>query len=86
MQPQTTQEKPHCENPFFSCVNIDPELKIVLDIQLKEEKYEICQYCWPLIAESEEYTWTTQKTEEQEKTLEPNWNTTKTTNPEETED
>lgn len=54
----STQELSRCHNPFFTCKNTNKELKIQVDIQVKNEKYEICECCWPIIAESENYQWT----------------------------
>jgi hypothetical protein len=80
MSIQTTTR---CSNPFFPCKNTNPKLKIILDIQVKGEKYEICECCWPIISESEEYQWTQPRvTEEHDQPLEVNWKQTETTEPE----
>jgi len=65
---------PTCQNPFFPCVNKNPELKIIADICLKNEKYSICPDCWNTIAENENYQWTTPEPNQPKNlTLEPNW-------------
>jgi hypothetical protein len=76
----TTSEPKRCQNPFFPCTNTNPEIKIVLDICVKGEKYPICESCWPIIAESENYQWTQPAPEEKEKDLqfEPNFNSAPT--------
>jgi len=80
----STQETIRCSNPFFPCKNNNKELKITLDIQVKGEKYEICECCWTLIAESENYQWTQPAaTEKNNQPLEVDWKHTET---EESED
>ena len=75
----SAQETTHCHNPFFACKNTNPKLKITLDIQVKGEKYEICESCWTLIAESEKYQWTQPgATEKNDQPLEVEWKHTET--------
>jgi hypothetical protein len=81
-----TQEPKRCSNPFFPCVNTLPELKIKVDICIKGTKYEICESCWPIIAESEKYQWTQPAPQEPENELqfEPNFNSATTEQTEKT--
>jgi hypothetical protein len=73
-----------CTNPFFDCINKDSELKITVDICVKGEKFSLCDKCWNIIAESEEYQWTQPgATEKNNQPLEVDWKHTET---EESED
>jgi hypothetical protein len=66
-----------CQNPFFPCRNTQPQLNIIADIQVKCQKYPVCQECWAKIADSDEYTWeSAQPPENTPGKLEPDWSTT----------
>jgi hypothetical protein len=40
-----------CQNPFFKCQT--RQAKIVVDIIYKGTRYEICEFCWNKLAESD---------------------------------
>jgi len=39
-----------CSNPFFKCQNQNDKIAVV--IRIKGKDYEICEYCWEIIADS----------------------------------
>ncbi len=59
-QEQTKETLQHCQNPFFACINTNPELHFAADIKINDARYPVCRECWNKIAESEEFQWENQ--------------------------